>query len=171
MCNARFVYQVPQKLARGPASDAVEKSNKRQRSALSRVAEGTAVTSFNFDALFDAVCEEDAFPSIGWDIEDRSFASCSMSSSSLTDSMSSDDEDYSEGAFTAGKGNKRARSGMLRSISIMTDLALLEPSTDKCNDKTPLIQIRRFDELLKTRFHSSLMPKPTEPLSVAACAS
>jgi hypothetical protein len=166
-----FIVNVSQAVSSGPASEAIEVSNKRLRSGnSSKGASSTSRKTFNLDALFDAVTEEDPFPTIGWDIDERSVSTYSMSSSSVADSMSSDDddEDYKESDYAASfQSKKRARSCMLRSRSIMTDLSLLSPSSDhsKRSKKKALLQIRKYDALLMSVSSSS------QRMSVAACAS
>ena len=122
MCNARITFQISPSLLQGPASDAVERCcSKRLRSYR------TPAKTFNLDGLFHTVCEE-AFPSIGWDLESNSDKSFSSMCSSFSDYMCYSDEGDDE--FESHPNKKRARCGMVRSISIMTDLALLEPASE-----------------------------------------
>jgi hypothetical protein len=161
--------QVSPTLLNGPASEAVEKSSKRPRSTPAWARPTKA--PFNFDALFQTI-EEEAFPSIGWESDssqDRCcYAGYSTSSSSFSDS--SDFEDDEEDEFASLQKRKRARSGMLRSVSIMNDLSLLSPTSEE-KAKASLMEIRKLDEVLMHRLHRSPLSTNAEHVSVAACAS
>lgn len=180
MCNARLIQQISKALLDGPASDAVEKSSKRPRSTSGdgrdEQKSDSAPDSFDMGALFQTVSKEETFPTIGWDLEnhdERSWTSCSASLSSFADSFSSDDQDDKEyGLFQV---RKRARSGMLRSISIMSDLSLLQFSPASCDygnaNTATLYQVQKLDEVLLRRFIPRPLASSVELLSIAACAS
>jgi hypothetical protein len=176
MCDAKFTLEAPPLLLNGPASQAVERSSKRQRLSTT-VEEPLDRSAFTFNEIFNSVGGEDEFPAIKWEsetTEESSVSSCSMSSSS---SVCPFDEESSlvEGS---SPGRKRGCTGMLRSKSIRADLSMLTTTTnDDILDDIEVIDItsmRLAKKLDKVLIHLELPQQYTvlcvERVSVAGRA-
>jgi hypothetical protein len=95
----------------GPASAALERSSKRQRTEL------RASEALDLNTLLSAISPESAFPSITWDFDDH-----------VTTVTESDYDSSSDSSACSESSRKRLQSGMLRSKSIKHDLAELDSS-------------------------------------------